>query len=397
MWDIYRLDRYLHGGDHEPSLAQGWPAMAPIHHLPIELLRSIFELAVLSQPLPDDRDNTMLTSEVVISHVCRHWRGVAVDDPRFWSLIHFRTKSHFHRANVYIQRCSRSNPNYPLDIYVDTCSEETHKVRDDLLFRDEFLSIFDDVLLKHIHRWREFHLKVADLTCKAGARKVLHNCGSAPALRTLQLWHVQDWGTPEHLFNAIGPPPVIVFAGELPSLKHIILQGVNLPWSGSPFLRDLTSIEYALHSDDVRMPFSLWQDMLRASPALQRISLHYSGPRARALDGAARDGIEWWGADPPHADADVPPHAALPPAADPVRLPALVEIDLHELEPGYLVRLFRTFEAPNVRSLSLELDTDDEDYAPFLRYLAAPPAAAPHANGANGVNGVSWRSISRMY
>ena len=76
--------------------------MAPIHHIPIELLRAIFDLAVYSQPLPDDRDPRRLTAEVVLSHVCRHWRQVALDNPLLWTLIHFRTHAHFNRARTYL-------------------------------------------------------------------------------------------------------------------------------------------------------------------------------------------------------------------------------------------------------------------------------------------------------
>ncbi|PIL28744.1 hypothetical protein GSI_08788 [Ganoderma sinense ZZ0214-1] len=37
---------------------------------------------------------------------------------------------------------------------------------------------------------RELHLKVAKLDCKLSARHVLGTCGSGPALRAIQHWHV---------------------------------------------------------------------------------------------------------------------------------------------------------------------------------------------------------------
>ncbi|KAM5538590.1 hypothetical protein V8D89_007619 [Ganoderma adspersum] len=353
--------------------------MSPIHALPVELLTRIFQLGVDSEPIPDDRDHLALTFEVSISHVCRHWRQVALHTPLLWTTVHFRTKSHMFRGNVYLAR----NARLPIDIYVDTCSEDANTHRKDLLFRDEFIPVFN-IVLPHIDRWRELHLKVADLDCKLSARRVLSTCGSAPALRTLQLWHVQNWQTPERLFTAIGPPPVVVFAGELPSLKHIVLQGVNLPWMSSPFLRNLTSIEYALHSDDVRMPFHLWRKMLASSPSLERLSLHYSGPRARTSGAPTPDGIEWWGADPPGPDdaqAHGPGYQA-PPAVDPVYLPRLQEIKLIDLEADYLVAVFKSIDAPNVRQLHLELETEDQDFSPFVDFVAKEPSpsllASPH-------------------
>ncbi|PIL22967.1 hypothetical protein GSI_15664 [Ganoderma sinense ZZ0214-1] len=347
--------------------------MSPIHALPVELLTRIFQLGVDSESIPDDRDHSALTFEVSISHVCRHWRQVALHTPLLWTTVHFRTKAHMFRGNVYLAR----NARLPIDIYVDTCSEDANAHRKDLLFRDEFIPVFN-IVLPHIDRWRELHLKVADLDCKLSARRVLSTCGSAPALRTLQLWHVQNWQTPERLFTAIGPPPVVVFAGELPALKHIVLQGVNLPWMSSPFLRNLTSIEYALHSDDVRMPFHLWRKMLASSPSLERLSLHYSGPRARTSGAPTPDGIEWWGADPPGPGDPTPgAHGAgyqAPPAADPVFLPRLQEIKLIDLEADYLVAVFKSIDAPNVRRLHLELETEDQDFSPFVDFIAKEPS-----------------------
>ncbi|RPD77361.1 hypothetical protein L226DRAFT_457993, partial [Lentinus tigrinus ALCF2SS1-7] len=350
------------------SLRPYYPNMPPILLLPVELLTRIFQLGVDSDPLPDDRLPEHRPFEVLVSHVSRHWRHIALHTPHLWSTVHFRLKSHIDRGRAYLSR----NPRLPIDLYVDTCAEDTAKHRKDLIFRDSFMPTFD-VVLPHIARWREFHLKVADLECKGYARKVLNTCGSAPLLRTLQLWHVQNWESPERLFGAIGPPPVVVFGGKLPNLKNIILQGVNLPWTSSPFLSNLTSIEYALHSDDVRMPWEQWRSMLVSSPNLERLFLHYSGPRAKSSGGLPPDGIEYWGADPPDPDDVLPPGLALPPAADPVLLPRLQEIQLHDLDSDYLIALFRTLEAPRLRSLHLELDTEDQDFTPFIEYLVAPP------------------------
>ncbi|KAI8978875.1 hypothetical protein BD414DRAFT_494684 [Trametes punicea] len=346
-----------------------YACMSPIHTLPVELLTSIFQLGVDSDPIPDDQIRGEPTFEVLVSHVCRHWRQVALHTPHLWTTIHFRTRAHMARAETYLSR----NGRLPIDIYVDTCSEDDYQLRKDLLFRDEFLPVFD-IVLPHIDRWRELHLIVADLECKSCARKVLSTCGTAPVLQTLQLWHVQNWRTSERLYNHIGPPPVVVFGGSLPSLKHIILQGVNLPWSRSPFLRNLTSVEFALHSDNVRMPFDLWRAMLDSSPNLTRLSLLFAGPRA-APSGTSPipDGIEWWGAEPPPPDAVIPPGTRLPPSTDPVQLLHLREVQLNNLESDYLVALFRTLHAPNVRSLHLGLDFEDQDFTPFIEYLAAPP------------------------
>ena len=63
-------------------------------HLPIEILSSIFTLLALGYgpmafPLPEENARPQL----VISHVCSHWRKVALRTPKLWSNTHFMYQS----------------------------------------------------------------------------------------------------------------------------------------------------------------------------------------------------------------------------------------------------------------------------------------------------------------
>ena len=196
-----------------------------IHTLPVELLSRIFLIGWQEDADPDDILTSQVTFEVLVSHVCHRWRDVALSNPVLWSIIHMRTIAHMQRASTYLNR----NRHHLFDVHIDTCAEDEH-IPGHTLFRDEFYPVFD-IVVPHIDRWRSLHLKVRDLTCKAGARSVLSSCGGAPHLETLHLWHIENWGTPERLYTAIGPPPVVVFDQKLPMLKNIILTGVNLPWT----------------------------------------------------------------------------------------------------------------------------------------------------------------------
>lgn len=319
-------------------------ATSPFCRLPVELIARIFHLGVLSAPHPDHVPAHEPSFEVLVSHVCRYWRAVALSTPSLWAIIVFRYFTDLDRAQVYL---SRTGSAQLLDIHVDTCAENEH-VPGLTLFRDEFQPVFD-IVVPHIARWRSLSLKVRDLICKGGARAVLSTCGPAPHLEHLQLWHIQDWGTAEGLFNAIGPPPVIVFNGSLPSLSSLSLIGVNVPWAQSPFLTGLCSLELALHSDDVRIPYPIWYRMLEESPHLERLSLHYSGPRSPS--GGAGGPLAW---DPPQ----------------PVRLVYLHELRLTDLDPPYLVMLFRTLDIKALRRLFLELE--NQDFSIFLDFLVRP-------------------------
>ncbi|KAH8085401.1 hypothetical protein BXZ70DRAFT_559211 [Cristinia sonorae] len=324
-----------------------------IHSLPVELLSRIFLIGWQEDTEPDDILTSQVNFEVLVSHVCHRWREVALQSPVIWTTIHLRTVPHMRRALVYLKRRGQ----HLIDVYIDTTSEEDH-IPGFTLFRDEFLPVFD-LVTPHVDRWRSLHLKVRDLQCKADARQVLSKCDGAPHLETLHLWHIENWGTPERLYTAIGPPPVVIFHQRLPMLKNILLTGVNIPWTDSSFLRNLTTVQFALHSDDVRIPYELWRDMLRGSPHLERLSLHYSGPR--------------------FGSGDWPDEKIL--------LPGLREVDLTNMDPPYLLSLVKRLRMPNVKKLRLELELPDQDFTAFIQYLVEPGDETEESVLLNGRDG----------
>ncbi|KAH9920448.1 uncharacterized protein B0H18DRAFT_881075, partial [Fomitopsis serialis] len=319
--------------------------MASIYSLPVELLARIFVLGaadpiqdVASPAAPIPRDPPF---EVLASHVCAHWRDVALRTPHLWTSIALTQVSHVPRARAYVARSAR----LPFHILFDTSAEADY-VPSHSIFRDEFLPAFEP-LKPHIARWASLILRVRDIHCKRHARTVLSTVGPAPQLRALELWHIEDWGNVERLWGHVGPPPVVVFNGALPALTRLSLIGVNIQWSeaASPFLRALTELELGVHSDDVRIPFDRWLDVLARSPALERLSLHYSGPRLAAAPWRLPDG--------------------------PVHLPRLRDLKLADLDVSYACALLRTFVAPAVRRLHLELGFMDspQDYTPLVDML----------------------------
>ncbi|KAI0784784.1 hypothetical protein C8Q75DRAFT_777595 [Abortiporus biennis] len=311
--------------------------MAAIHTLPVELLTRVFVLGCEDEPDPDDRPLGKHPFEVLVSHVCQHWRDLAIRTAVMWTLIHIRTVPHMDRARAYLTRSMKAM----IDIFIDTCSAEEHQPGY-TLFREEFHQVFG-IVVPEINRWKSISLKVRDLVCKRGAREVFSSCGSAVNLQRLQLWHIEDWGTSERLFTAIGPPPVVIFNSELPSLKDLSLIGVNVPWAHVNFLKELTSVDFALHSNDVRIPYGIWERMLRESPDLQKLNLHYSGPRS---------GFDDW-------------------LEETIPLLKLQEISLTDLDPSYLMMLFRRIKIPNVKRFSVELP--EQDFTPFVEFLVDPP------------------------
>ncbi|KDQ25914.1 hypothetical protein PLEOSDRAFT_1094155 [Pleurotus ostreatus PC15] len=355
--------------------------LSPIHRLPVELISRIFVEGVRldypyaqspflfkpNQPMYREDDPSIRSPDfqLLVSHICRHWRGIALNTACLWTTIHFSSPKHLSRAREYIRRClpptdakdrHKRSPIQLLDVMVDTVSPgECREGRD--LCKDHFDDVFG-IIIPHVELWRSFHLKVRDDACKALARKHLSNATGGSHLETLQLYHFEAFSNAQDLFIATYRPPVIVFHNKLPKLRNVSLIGVNLNWSDSNFLHSLDHLQLALHADKIRPPFTPFAAMLRDSPQLKTLSLHYSGPK--------------------NSDGD--PDHNWSPAIDTIPLPNLTELTLVDLDPGYLCAIIEHLIAPSLSELTLELpQPDDEyperDYTSFIDLINSSPSS----------------------
>lgn len=326
----------------------------PVHTLPVELLSRIFRIG----SLPDFSDSPFLLKpdqsfysapnsnpQVVISHVCKRWRQIALRTPTLWTSLHIRRASDLDRAKVYLSRCSTSA--FPLDVLVDTVAVADH-YPGITLCRDELEDIFD-IILPHLYRWRSFFLKLRDSECKNKARTRLCASGPAPVLETLQLYHFEEW-TSQDLYLSTVQPPMMLFDGIIPNLKNVSLIGVNLTWSRTPYLRGLRNLELALHAESVRPSYAQWEALLRNSPDLEKLSLHYSGPKFPS-DVTIHSIDESW-----------------PPNKDLIELKNLRDINIVDLDPDYLCLIFEHLNMPNVKRLGLDLP--EQDFTVFVDLIS---------------------------
>ena len=347
-----------------------------IQALPVELLSRIFvqgsalddpysESPFLLKPDQDYYPTAFSNLQVTVSHVCRHWRQVALRTQSLWKTLHFRERAHIERAKAYIARCSLSTT-YSFDILVDTVSKEDH-TGGITLYTEELRNIFQ-LIIPLVDRWRAFHLKICDNDCKAIAREFLGACGPAPHLETLQLYHFEDYRTTQRLYMATYRPPVVVFNNTLPRLKNVSLIGVNLPWDQSPYLQNLRHLELALHLDSVRPPYEWWDRMLRLSPDLKNLYLRYSGPKLPS----AESSLTWRNVD------------------DKIHLIELEELSLIDLDPDYLCDLVQRLVVPAVSKLTLNLP--EQDFSPFIDLLSN--STPNHPDGC-AVDGSSTFDVNR--
>jgi hypothetical protein len=354
------------------------PPSAPIHTLPIELLSRIFKLG--STPLPWESDSPFVlksddsyscdpnpTFQVLVSHVCSHWRRLALSIPTLWASLCFQRHSHLRRAELFLSRTTSSTL---LSIVIDIVSRKKH-IPGVTLYHDELHKVAD-IVIPHLSRFRCFSIKVRDQVGRSAARQRFSKCGGAPNLETLQLYHVEECWTSRDLHLSTVRRPCLVFSGFLPRLKHLSLIGVHLPWENVHFLQGLHNIEFALHPENTRLPYELWDDMLRSSPHLKRLWLHYSGPRTPVAPPlsppppSAANGSLVVGSD------SHPPH-------EPIHLPSVEEISLTDLDPDYVCQLFKHLSTPALSHLSVDLP--DQNFTPFV-LQAAGAINAPTEEGA---------------
>ncbi|KAL0057025.1 hypothetical protein AAF712_016356 [Marasmius tenuissimus] len=336
----------------------------PICRLPREILVTIFTLTAslnrtddtfllksgageTAKPIKYDPQN-----QIAISHVCQQWRRLALAMPNLWNTLQFETYSDIERGRVF---CDRLIRNTMVDILILTVSkkeyEDAGKRGQYLLWTQEMHEIFS-MLAPHTWRFRSFHLQVHDGHCKAVARHYIGTkdgkiFGPAPNLETWQLYHFENFRNVGDLYEATRRKPVKCFEDQIPKLKNLSLIGDNLLWN-SPYLKNLHSLELALHTNDIRPAYEHWYNMLSRSPDLRTLLLHYSGPQIMA-------GAKW-------------PCAV-------VTLPKLETLGLVDLEPDHLEATTSRIDTPNIKKLEIELgDAEDNTvaYDGWLRSISTP-------------------------
>ncbi|KAI0290882.1 hypothetical protein BC826DRAFT_517418 [Russula brevipes] len=175
--------------------------LAPISVLPPEVLSRIFHLVPSAEPSWYELQSLRWIS---ITHVCRHWRQVALDDSSLWARI-----SGYQMDTAWVPEALARARNAPLTI--------------DLLGspNPETLAMF----LEHFAHTREFRLR--DLVAHHLDDNVWKLCNlDAPALEHFELG-----------FKADSPVTFLetpFFNGMAPKLRTFFLSRVRVPWSFIP-------------------------------------------------------------------------------------------------------------------------------------------------------------------
>ncbi|KAK7469178.1 hypothetical protein VKT23_003669 [Stygiomarasmius scandens] len=326
----------------------------------------------------EDEEEKRLPFQVLVSHVCRHWREVAINTPNLWTTVAFAIGIPLDQPRVWIER----SKGHPLDIIIDCTSpdEEDADDIDDALFlvnsdgdvapgssitaaatavtenasrnheqsqakhmTNEDITRILDVIVPDVDRWRTLEVTANVYEGIYTILERLSQCPAAPLLEMLQMYHYEECEE----YETFSPPELgtrfLLFNGNAPRLKDLALWGVHIDWDNSlSYLCGLRDLELAYHAHDVRPSFETFASMIHASPELHTLSLCLSGPAGTKED---------WGTSQ-------------------IEIPSLKELVLCHHEPQYIESLLPHFVIPNLVNLALEFDS--ADYTDFARMLSTP-------------------------
>lgn len=364
----------------------------PVNALPNELLSCIFALGSeadehgdndvdeeeeTDEDASDGESGRRLPFKVLVSHVCRRWRVVAIETSMLWTSLDFAEGPPFDKSRSWLERSKACLLDIELDCTVDedarydesddradeTSSNELVPPRDRVAMpggpapiqiketrpvgrvslSPTDLPVVRDLILPHVERWRIFELMVNDYQIMYGILSTLAPIPEAPQLQALRLYHYDD---NDDNYDHFEPPhlkqPFAPFCGRAPNILQVALWGVHVDWASCAFLRGLEELELAYHARDVRPSYEIFTRILERSPDLTILTLCASGPAGRPED---------W-------------------PLDVIELPSVKHLILAFIEPAYASALMSRLVFPNLSTLAMDFDAGD--YSSFLEQLTRP-------------------------
>ncbi|KAI0322285.1 hypothetical protein OF83DRAFT_855473 [Amylostereum chailletii] len=190
-------------------------AFSPISSLPPEILAYVFQIHMENPRWYYHRSGSHNPplEWIVVTQVCRHWRQVALSQPRLWTLIPFTfgpkwTERFFERAKHAPIRLHQT-----LGGTVDPSSQF-------------------DFILNHLHHTEELVLSGSVPSIQDALQTLT---SGAPYLECFQI-------APSPLPVPSLPLPARLFANNAPKLRRLTLHGFTIPWS-STLLTNLTVLD----------------------------------------------------------------------------------------------------------------------------------------------------------
>ncbi|KAA1475942.1 hypothetical protein DENSPDRAFT_454654 [Dentipellis sp. KUC8613] len=260
------------------SVRTRYNALALVNRLPSEVLARMFchfcDISMLDYAARNTR-------AVVLSHVCHHWRVVAIGHPGLWSHILIGSGS----TEEYLRRSSGA----PIIINhaMRQLTEPSNQFRQPNGHRAEDVHVEDlaRIISQNPSRLLGFGLSATLADFKTVLPVLLHS--PLPVLEKVILTH-STWA--QGLSPAV-PLPLDLFSASAPRLRHLRLDGWTIPWPSLAF-----STLVHLHLVGERLSpintgdFGEFLSALSRTPLLEVVQLIHALPPSRL-------GVPWRSAD----------------------------------------------------------------------------------------------------
>lgn len=345
-----------------------------IGRLPPEILSCIFSFHAINQPVAKDPiyyfDSFPSTPTqvglgwITVTHVCRHWRQVALSNPNLWRTIVFDLGAEW--AEEMLTRSKAALISYIRDMSFQP--RIPRRTLDDQAALSKHLSHVQRLVLSGTAE----HL--------APAMRALTT--PAPHLESLELH-----GNSLHVRELCVSLPSDIFAHQSSKLRHVTLVDCSVPWESSLF-RDLTYLEIRIPANPQLVPptqidplglpsLDRFLSILEAMPSLQVLSLVNCLPRPNStsrvvpLQHMIRLSLEGRLSE----SVAVLQHVSLPGSASlSLRCPVGDPVDG---VPDTLISLLSTHFQASISSLST-LSIGKTDYPLSLILIAWDTEVSPH-------------------
>lgn len=231
--------------------------------LPPELLALVFVLAA--------EDDVM--APMIVSHVCRSWRYLALHTPSLWRRISLDP-----RLRMWTERIPRARAcTFDVEILPQTSLVGSRTRRHYL--DAQSVQLYMHMVAPYLPRWRSFTVEFQHYAPYLWNAALSYCCGTgpgaqAPRLEHLSLVHRSNDDTKEFA----------LFGGHAPRLRSATLDGIRLSWLPSLF-SNLTALDYTHHG------FTRGRDaeaelfhMLTVSSRLRKLRLAFPAHSLKTID-----------------------------------------------------------------------------------------------------------------
>jgi len=243
----------------------------PVLQLPVEVTCLIFEhsqLPTVVDEEEEEEEEEEYLMEVVVSHVCRRWRKIALGYPKLWTKFYYEAdEDHRRPSSVPLARLEAymvRSATQPVRLWLDFGQDSSYEELDNELVNKA---------IDHVQRWKHFVLFSAQMSLLSNHVPRLSHV-SAPFLEYLVLrCNAEDYADEMEDFESEGFTSLdsIILNNGAPKLSFLMLDGTSI--CCIPPLSNITTLR--LEKGDQTghcVPASIFVVLL-SLPTLEHLSL----------------------------------------------------------------------------------------------------------------------------